>query len=120
MIYAMKLREYADNIFIDPRKLTNYALDLDNPKGRNKALMFQQYLGYTKDNYQALLEQIKTKVLDAEATPQLEDQYGRRYQVDLEIQGIQTEQIENVRTGWLIPPDSNQARLITAYIKRKS
>ena len=79
----------------------------------------QAALGYTKDNYQALLEQIKTKVLDAEATPQLEDQYGRRYQVDLEIQGIRTEQIENVRTGWLIPPNSNQARLITAYIKRK-
>ena len=115
----MKLREYADEILIDPRKLTNYVLDLENPKGKNKALMFQKHLGYTKDNYQALLEQIQTKALDAEATPQLEDKYGTRYQVELQIQGIQPEQIETVRTGWLVPPDSNQARLITAYIKKK-
>ena len=116
----MKLREYAEQIFIDPRKLTNYALDLDNPKGKNKALMFQNHLGYTKDNYQALLEQIQSKALDTEAIPQLEDNYGTRYQVDIIIQGIKPEQRENVRTAWLIPPNSKQARLITAYIKRKS
>lgn len=115
----MKFKEYADKINIDPRKLTDYALDLDNPKGRNKALMFREYLGYTRDNYQPLLEQIQTKALDTEAIPQLTDEYGTRYQVDIEIQGIQQHQTENVRTGWLIPPNSQQARLITTYIKRK-
>ena len=114
----MKLIELVDKITIDPRKLTDYALDPDNPKGKNKALMFARYLGYTKDNYQLLVQQINQKVLDAEATPQNQDQYGTRYQIDLEIQGIESEQIEIVRTGWLIPNHSRQARLVTLYIKK--
>jgi hypothetical protein len=28
----MKLRELVDEVIIDPRKLTDYALDLENPK----------------------------------------------------------------------------------------
>ena len=50
----MKLRELVNEILIDPRKLTAYALDPENPKGKNKAFMFEKYLGYTKDNYQPL------------------------------------------------------------------
>lgn len=79
--------------------------------------MFAQHLGYTKDNYQSLLDQISQKAPDAEAIPQSQDQYGTRYQIDLEIQGIEPEQIETVRTGWLIPENSKQARLITLFIK---
>jgi hypothetical protein len=116
----MRLRELVGEIIIDPRKLTNYALDPENPKGRDKAVMFERYLGYTKDNYQPLLDQINALVLDAEAIPQNHDQFGMRYRVDLEIQGIEDRQIEIVRTGWLIPPDSNQARLTTLYITKRS
>jgi len=116
----MKLNELVDEIFINPRKLTNYALDPDNPKGKDKALMFAQHLGYTKDNYQSLLDQIYQKAPDAEAIPQSQDQYGTRYQIDLEIQGIEPEQIETVRTGWLISENSKQARLITLFIKKIS
>lgn len=112
----MKLRELVDDIVIDPRKLTDYALDPENPKGKDKALMFQRHLGYTKENYQLLIDQINQHVLDAEAIPQNEDRYGIRYQIDLEIRGIEAQQIEIVRTGWLIPLNSRQARLTTLYI----
>lgn len=44
----MKLKELVNHIEINPRKLTEYALNPDNPKGANKALMFQRHLGYTK------------------------------------------------------------------------
>ncbi|WP_448573140.1 DUF6883 domain-containing protein [Trichothermofontia sp.] len=40
-------------------------------------------------------------------------------QIDLKIQGIFPHQQETVRTGWIIPPNANYARLITAYIKRQ-
>ncbi len=33
----MKLGELVDEIVIDPRKLTDYALDPENPKGKDKA-----------------------------------------------------------------------------------
>ena len=64
----MKLKELFNHIEINPRKLTEYALDPENPKGANKALMFQRHLGYNKDNYQLLLNQIYAQVLDAEAS----------------------------------------------------
>ncbi len=116
----MKLRELADEILIDPRKLTAYALDPDNPKGKDKAFMFQKHLGYTKDNYQPLLDQIYHQTLNAQALEQNTDKYGTRYQIDLKIQGVESEQIETVRTGWLIAPNSKQARLTTIYIPKKS
>lgn len=115
----MRLKDLVDSAFIDPRKLTDYALSPDNPKGKNKALMFERHLGYTQNNYQSLLDQVQAKAFEAEAIPQQEDQYGRRYQTDLEIQGAQPGQQEIVRIGWIIPPDSKKARLVTVYIKRK-
>jgi len=63
----MKFSEWVDTVLIEPRKLTDYCLCFDNPKGRDKAFMFQQYLGYNRENYQILVDQIKSQVLEAEA-----------------------------------------------------
>jgi len=115
----MKLRDQVDALWIDPRKFTDYVLSPTNPQGKDKALMFEQHLGYTQDNHQSLLDQIRAQALEAEAIPQTVDQYGQRYQIDLKIRGISSHQQETVRTGWIIPPKANYARLITAYIKRQ-
>ena len=115
----MKLQDLVDEILIEPRKLTDYVLSPTNPKGKHKALMFQQHLGYTRDTYQPLLDQIQAQALEAEAIPQQVDQHGQRYQIDLDIQGSQPHQREIVRTGWIIPPNANYARFLTAYIRRQ-
>ena len=52
----MKLSDVVSHMTIDPRKLTEYALNPDNPVGRHKARVFEQALGFTKDNYEILLE----------------------------------------------------------------
>jgi hypothetical protein len=52
----MKLSDIVSRIEIDPRKLTEYALNPDNPVGADKAAIFQRVLGYNRDNYQLLLE----------------------------------------------------------------
>jgi hypothetical protein len=115
----MKLVDVASRIVIDPRKLTEYALNLDNPKGADKAIMFERHLGFTKDNHQLLLRQIESKVLDAEATLQTTDVHGRRYQVDLEIEGVELGQIETVRTGWIVELKKDIARLVTLYVRKR-
>ncbi|MGL5836549.1 MAG: DUF6883 domain-containing protein [Waterburya sp.] len=115
----MKLKDIVIDIAIDPRKLTEYALNLDNPKGRDKAIMFRFHLGFTRDNYQLLLDKIKIAALEAEATLQKIDIYGQRYQVDLEITGIQPEQLEIVRTGWIVEHNSDIARLVTLYVRKR-
>lgn len=116
----MKLKELVNHLEINPRKLTEYALNPDNPKGANKALMFQRHLGYTKDNYQPLLDQIYDQALDAEATFQFKDEHGERYQIDLEIKGRETDQQEIVRTGWIRELNAKTARLVTLYVKKRS
>ena len=60
-------------------------LNPDNPVGADKALVFEQRLGYTKDKHEGLLRQISDRALDAEAVTKEANRHGQRYQVDLEI-----------------------------------
>ena len=85
----MKWSDVVSRIEIDPRKLTEYALNPDNPVGADKAVIFQRVLGYNRDNYRSLLEQIQSQVMAAEAIPKSEDQHGQRYRVDLEVVGTE-------------------------------
>jgi len=39
-----------NDAFIDVRKLTDYCLDPDHPRGRHKARMFASVLGITRDD----------------------------------------------------------------------
>ena len=115
----MNLGDVVSRIVIDPRKLTEYALNPDNPKGANKAVMFKRHLGFTKDNYQLLLQQIKIKVINSEAILQTTDVHGQRYQVDLEIEGVEPRQVEIVRTGWIVEQKNDLARLVTLYVRKR-
>jgi hypothetical protein len=115
----MKLGDVVNRIVIDPRKLTEYALNPNNPKGADKAVMFERHLGFTKDNYLLLLQQIESKVLNSEAILQTTDVHGQRYQVDLEIEGVESGQREIVRTGWIVESKQDVARLITLYVRKR-
>ncbi|MDB9524745.1 hypothetical protein PN498_01980 [Oscillatoria sp. CS-180] len=112
----MRLRDVVSQIFIDPRKLTAYALDLENPKGSAKAIMFRQYLGFTPANYQSLVAQIEAKALDAEAILGKQDEHGQRYRVDMLTIGVEPDQQEIVRTAWMVRPADDLAKLVTLYI----
>ncbi len=111
----LKLADLVDNVIINPRKLTYYALNRDSPKGKHKAILFEKLLGFTKENYTHLLDQLEKKSLPAEITYHSEDQYGKRYTAELLIEGIEAQQ-EMVKTGWLIPPDAKEAHLVTLYV----
>jgi hypothetical protein len=115
----MKLRDTVSQINIDPRKLTEYALNPEHQiGGSDKAVMFQNRLGFTQENYRSLLEQIETQALDAEATLGKIDHHGQRYTVDLAIIGVEGQQ-ETVRTGWIVALSSNVANLTTLYVLRR-
>ncbi|NJL89955.1 MAG: hypothetical protein HC916_09335 [Coleofasciculaceae cyanobacterium SM2_1_6] len=115
----MQLGAIVSHIFIDPSKLIKYSLNKNHKDGGNKAIMFEQYLGFTPENYQLLLEQIQSKVMDAEAVIGYYDEYGQRYRVDILIVGVELGQQEIVRTGWLVDPDNNIAKLTTVFIRSR-
>lgn len=82
-------------------------------------MIFQEYLGFTQQNYQLLLTQIQDKVMESEAVLGVYDEYGQRYQVDILIDGVEVGQQEIVRTGWIVRSNEDMARLVTAYIRRR-
>jgi hypothetical protein len=114
----MKLGDIVSRVAVDARKLTKYALDPDNPIGRHKALVFEKTLGFTKSNYSSLLQQIEMRALHAEAYLQRTDHHGDHYRVDVEVIGTAGQQ-EIVRTGWVVAPGSDEARLVTLYVRRR-
>ncbi len=113
----MKLANISNIIKIDSRKLTHYALDEQSPVGKHKAILFKNRLGFNKENYLDLVLQIKQRVLETEITFHSEDEFGKRYTAEIEIQGT-AGQKEIVKTGWLIGHNSKVAHLTTLYIKK--
>jgi hypothetical protein len=89
MAKAMKLSDIVCRVIIDHRKLTEYALSPFSPSGRHKAIVFEQALGFTRDNYADLIEQIEKNVLDAPAAFHGEDEFGHRYTVDITVHGTE-------------------------------
>lgn len=114
----MRLRDIVRRVVVDAHKLTDYALDPENPIGRHKAMVFDRRLGFTRDNYAVLLQQVESRALDTDAHLQRTDQHGQHYRVDLEVTGTEGQQ-EIVRTGWLVAPGSDEARLVTLYVRRR-
>ncbi|NEQ52717.1 MAG: hypothetical protein F6K11_21695 [Leptolyngbya sp. SIO3F4] len=80
--------------------------------------MFQRKLGYNQKNYEGLLKQIAAQVMNSEAIKKT-DEHGQRYQVDLEVDGIESWQRAIVRKGWIVEPKAEEcARLVTLYVRK--
>src|SRR5690606_30105208 len=106
-----------DNAYIDLRKLTEYVLDPDNPRGQHKARVFEAALGITKENAEALKKAILESIRSAEAVRGEKDFYGQRYTVDCKIVTDIGEAL--VRTGWIIRRDEDIPRLTTCFVLKK-
>ncbi|MCA1032523.1 hypothetical protein LCL95_16040 [Bacillus timonensis] len=101
---------------IDPRKLTDYALNPNHPVGGNKAKVFESALGYNQSNASQLMKQIQKNLPNTPATLGKADQYGQRYTVDMLIKGAKGK-TATVRTGWIIMSGSNTPEMTTLFVK---
>lgn len=107
----------ADQAEIDIRKLTEYALDPEDPRGRHKARVFKAALGYTAANADDLRTKILASVQAAECRIGELDFYGQRYTVDCRIE---TETGEaTVRTGWIVRQSETFPRLTTCFVLKE-
>lgn len=101
---------------IDPRKLTDYALNPNHPVGGNKAKVFESALGYNQSNASQLMKQIQKNLANTLATLGKADQYGQRYTVDILIKGANGK-TATVRTEWIIKSGSNTPEMTTLFVK---
>ncbi|MCL2693613.1 MAG: hypothetical protein FWE60_00740 [Oscillospiraceae bacterium] len=109
----MDILPNADKVLIPTEKFINYAL---NPNVEpNKAWAFRVALGYTSDNYQKLIYNIKANITNFPAIAKPDLGYGQRYQVILNLLGENGKRA-NVLTAWLIDKDTNETRLISIYV----
>jgi hypothetical protein len=103
-----------ENAIVDIRKLREYCLSPDHPRGRHKARVFASALGLTADDAEELREAILSAALFAEADPAEEDEYGRRYVLDFEMKtGTGTAM---VRSGWIVRRDEDVPRFTSCFV----
>ena len=57
-----------ENARINPKKLTEYALNPEHPVGGNKAKVFESTLGYNKSNADDLMNEVYNKLYESDAT----------------------------------------------------
>jgi hypothetical protein len=76
-------------------------------------------LGYTRENYDKLLTQIRQLALDADVTLGRRDQHGLHLHIDLEVAGLAGQRAV-IRIGWLLSVhDQRRARLVTLYVRKE-
>lgn len=105
----------AEQTVVDIEKIKNYCLNPDHPRGKHKARVFKRVLGLTSEEVENFVSQIKSKITEAECQEGRQDEYGRRYIVDIEIQNGNQKAV--VRTIWIIKWNEIEPRLTTCYVK---
>jgi uncharacterized protein DUF6883 len=104
----------AERAFINIKKLSEYVLNPEDPRGRHKARVFQSVLGITLKDAESLQRAILEAVPEGECTMGELDYYGQRYTVDCRIMYGAAEAV--VRTGWIVRHDEDFPRLTTCYV----
>jgi RHS repeat-associated protein len=105
----------AARAIIDPRKLTEYALNPAHPVGGNKARVFESVLGFTQRNADDLIAQLRGGVTKNPFLPGKIDQFGARFTVDIPVIGPGGSGV--VRTGWIYKSGSDTPELTTLFVK---
>lgn len=104
------------SVNIPPEKFTEYALDpIRQP---DKARAFREALGYTKANYQDLIDNINRNLDKKHMVFKENNGHGDIYEYVMCLRGTNGKDA-NVCTGWIVENGKEQLRLTTAYVTKK-
>jgi len=105
---------FGENAVVDVRKLTDYVLSPEHPRGRHKARVFAAALGLTAADAEQLRASLLSAARSQPAVPGAVDSFGRRYVVDYQW-SIRTRSAV-VRSIWILPTGESTPRLITCHV----
>ena len=100
--------------FIDPRKLEEYSLSLEHPRGRHKARVFQSALNVSIRNVAELEMRIREAITEEECTLGENDRFGERYTLD--FHWARQGRTATVRTTWIVRTGEDFPRLTSCYV----
>ena len=104
----------AHSAIIDLRKLHDYCLNPEHPRGKHKARVFQRALAVGRENAEELRARLLIAVDEQDCIPGESDEYGARYVVDIEWQ--RQEKSATIRTMWIVKRDEDIPRLTSCYV----
>ena len=104
----------ADDAIVDIRKLRDYCLNREHPRGRHKARVFLASLGLTREHSGYLRAQLIDAVRSGLAVEINSDIHGRRYRVDFTLDTGR--RAARVRSLWIVRCDENFPRFTSCYV----
>lgn len=103
-----------DVAILDLRKIRDYCLSKEHPRGKHKARLFAVVLGMHSADAEILGNALRHAAKTAEASLGIADEYGVRYIIDFELQ--HKGRTSNVRSGWIIRTGEDVPRFTTCYV----
>ena len=104
----------AERAFVDVRKLRDYCLNAEHPRGQHTARVFKGVLGWTADQAEDVRQRLLEAVLLEDADFLGADDYGQRYALDFLVQGAGT--VATVRSLWIIRHGEDYPRFTSCYV----
>ena len=108
----------SEHAIVSTEKIKGYVLNTKHPIGGHKAVVFRDVLGYTEENSDALIAEIKHELPNWKAKARDATRYGQPYEVRMLLKGP-TGRTAVVKTGWIIDDGSEDPRLVSAYIYKE-
>ncbi|HEX6860951.1 MAG TPA: hypothetical protein VF138_12230 [Caulobacteraceae bacterium] len=105
-----------EDVLIDPRKLVDYALSPTHHTGRHKARVFASVLGLTARDAAVLADALRLAAAREEAELIGETAHGAGYRIRSLFRFKDRSAI--IGSGWRVPADGSQTRLVTVYVAR--
>jgi hypothetical protein len=104
----------SERAIIDIRKIEDYCLDPQHPRGRHKARLFRELLGVTRHDAAWLRDVLLAGAQHAEAGEIAVDVFGRRWRVDVPISRQDRSVV--VRTVWIVRTGQDVPRFVTCWV----
>lgn len=106
-----------ERAIVDVRKLRDYCLNPDSPRGRHKARVFAAALGLAAEDAPKLQAKLREIARTGDAMRGEVDLYGQRYTIDFEMVTEVGKAI--IRSGWIVLRGKTAPRLTTCYVKKR-
>lgn len=104
----------AESAVVDVRKLRDYCLSVEHPRGRHKARVFEEILGYTAVHAEELRDVLLAAARSDQTVAGERDTFGQRYIVDVVVSGPAGQ--ATVRSAWIIRQGEIFPRLTSCYV----
>jgi hypothetical protein len=103
-----------ERALIPMEKLTDYCLNPDHARGKDKARVFAAVLGITRDSAHVLEDLVRQAARDGDITKEARTVWGQYYRVDWVIPSRLDVAL---RTIWEIAPGEEVPRLVSVFIR---